>query len=203
MQRTDTRKLTTLAIFTALIIVLQLVSALLTRFVPVIPVSITLTLVPIVVGAALYGVSAGAYLGGVMGLVVLLFCILNLDLGGAMVWNANPFFCIIVCMVKGIAAGAVAALVYRAVHNKNQIAGAICAGIAAPVVNTGIFVLGMLLFFRPTLTLWMEGWAANTGNAPDLMLYIILGLAGINFLVELCVNLVLAPIIVRIINARQ
>ena len=90
MKRTDTRRLTTLAIFTALILVLQLVAALLSRFTPL-PVSITLTLVPIVVGAAIYGVSAGAYLGGVMGVVVLLFCIIGLDAGGAMLWNAIPF----------------------------------------------------------------------------------------------------------------
>ncbi len=195
MQKTDTRKLTTLAIFTALIIVLQLVSALLTRFVPALPVSITLTLVPIVVGAALYGVGAGAYLGGVMGAVVWLFCVTGLDLGGAMLWNARPFFCALVCFVKGIAAGAAAGAVYRAIAPKNATAGAICAGITAPVVNTGLFVVGMFLFFQETL----RAWAGET----DLISYVILGLVGINFLVELVVNLILAPVIVRIINARQ
>ncbi len=193
--KTDTRKLTTLAIFTALIIVLQLVSALLTRFVPVLPVSITLTLVPIVVGAALYGVSAGAYLGGVFGVVVLLFCITGLDMGGAMLWNANAFLCALVCLVKGIAAGAAAGAVYRAIAPKNQVAGAVCAGIAAPVVNTGLFLIAVFAFFRETLTLWAGG--------QDLLTYAIVGLAGINFLVELCVNLILAPVIVRIIGARQ
>ncbi len=195
MKRTDTRKLTTLAIFTALIIVLQLVSALLTRFVPVIPVSITLTLVPIVVGAALYGVGAGAYLGGVFGVVVLLFCVTALDAGGAMLWNANALMCALVCLVKGVAAGAAAAAVYRLISKKGQTLGAVCAGIAAPVVNTGLFIVAVFLFFRDTLILWAGG--------KDLLTYAILGLAGINFLVELCVNLILAPIIVRIINARQ
>ncbi len=195
MKRTDTRKLTTLAIFTALIIVLQLVSALLTRFVPALPVSITLTLVPIVVGAALYGVGAGAYLGGVFGVVVLIFCVTALDAGGAMLWNANPLMCALVCLVKGIAAGAAAAAVYRAIAPKGQVAGAVCAGSAAPVVNTGLFIVAVFLFFRETLILWAGG--------KDLLTYAILGLAGINFLVELCVNLILAPIIVRIINARQ
>lgn len=195
MKRTDTRKLTTLAIFTALIVVLQLVSALLTRFVPALPVSITLTLVPIVVGAALYGVGAGAYLGGVFGLVVMLFCVTALDLGGAMLWNASPLMCALVCLVKGVAAGAAAGAVYLTVSPKNQTAGAICAGIAAPVVNTGLFLAAVFLFFRETLTLWAGG--------KDLVVYAITGLAGVNFLLELAVNLVLAPVIVRIINARQ
>lgn len=195
MKRTDTRKLTTLAIFTALIVVLQLVSALLTRFVPVLPVSITLTLVPIVVGAALYGVGAGAYLGGVFGLVVMLFCVTALDLGGAMLWNASPLLCALVCLVKGVAAGAVAGAVYLTVSPKSQTAGAICAGIAAPVVNTGLFIAAVFLFFRETLTLWAGG--------KDLVVYAITGLAGANFLLELAVNLVLAPVIVRIIKARR
>lgn len=195
MKRTDTRKLTTLAIFTALIVILQLISALLTRFVPALPVSITLTLVPIVVGAALYGVGAGAYLGGVFGVVVMLFCITALDAGGAMLWNANPLMCALVCLVKGIAAGAVAALVYRALCGKNKTAAAVAAGVCAPTVNTLLFIIAVFLFFRETLTLWAGG--------KDLLTYAILGLAGINYLLELAVNLVLAPVIVRIINARQ
>lgn len=203
MKRTDTRKLTTLAIFTALILVLQLVSALLTRFVPALPVSITLTLVPIVVGAALYGVGAGAYLGGVMGAVVLLFCIMGLDAGGAILWNSSPLMCALVCLVKGIAAGAVAALVYRALCGKNKIAAAVVAGICAPTVNTGLFVAGMFLFFKDNLMVWTQLWADQTGRAADPVFYAILGLAGINYLLELAVNLVLAPVIVRIINARQ
>lgn len=195
MKRTDTRKLTTLAIFTALIVVLQLVSALLTRFVPVLPVSITLTLVPIVVGGALYGAGAGAYLGGVFGVVVMLFCVTGLDLGGAMLWNANPWMCALVCLVKGIAAGAVAAMVYRALCGKNATCAAVVAGICAPTVNTALFIAAVFLFFRETLTIWAGG--------KDLMTYAITGLAGFNYLLELCVNLILAPVIVRIINARQ
>lgn len=203
MERTNTRKLTTLAIFTALIVVLQLVSALLTRFIPALPVSITLTLVPIVVGAALYGTGAGAYLGGVMGVVVLLFCVMGLDAGGAMLWNSNPLLCALVCLVKGVAAGAVAAVAYRALCGKNATAAAVVAGICAPTTNTALFVAGMFLFFKDTLVVWTAGWAAQTGNAADPVFYAILGLAGINYLLELAVNLVLAPVIVRIINARQ
>ena len=74
--RLHTQKLVTLAIFTALIIVLQLTA----NVAKIGPVSITLSLVPIVVGAALYGTGAGAYLGGVFGLVVLMCCISGMDL---------------------------------------------------------------------------------------------------------------------------
>lgn len=188
MERTNTRKLTTLAIFTALIIVLQLVS----NVAKIGPVSITLSLVPIVVGATLYGVSSGAYLGGVFGVVVLVCCVIGMDAGGNILWNVSPLFTTLVCLAKGIAAGAAAAAVYRLVSRKNAIAGAVCAGIAAPVVNTGLFILGMALFFQPTLA----AWAGET----DVVYYALIGLTGVNFLVELAINMILAPVIVRIIG---
>lgn len=188
MNRTDTRKLTTLAIFTALIIVLQLLS----NVAKIGPVSITLSLVPIVVGAALYGVGSGAYLGGVFGAVVLVCCIIGMDAGGNILWNVNPLFTAVVCMVKGMAAGAAAGGVYRLIARKNSIAGAVCAGIVAPVVNTGLFILGMALFFQPTLA----AWAGET----DVVYYALIGLTGVNFLVELAINMILAPVVVRIIN---
>ena len=186
---TKTQRMVGLAIFTAVIIVLQLVAT----FVKVGPISITLTLVPIVVGAAVYGKRAGAYLGGVFSVVVLICCITGADAGGAMIWNANPFLCILVCMVKGVAAGFVAGLVYRLIAPKSVIGGTVVAAVLSPIVNTGIFCLGLILFFRPILISWAGG--------TDVLYYIIFSLLGINFLVELGVNIVLSPIVVRILKA--
>ena len=186
---TKTQRMVGLAIFTAVIIVLQLVAT----FVKVGPISIPLTLVPIVVGAAVYGKGAGAYLGGVFSVVVLICCITGADAGGAMIWNANPFLCILVCMVKGVAAGFVAGLVYRLIAPKSAIGGTVVAAVLSPIVNTGIFCLGLVLFFRPILISWAGG--------TDVLYYIIFSLLGINFLVELGVNIVLSPIVVRILKA--
>ncbi len=96
-------------------------------------------------------------------------------------------------MLKGSLAGFVAGLVYNALSKKNQILGAVAAAFCAPIVNTGIFIIGLLLFFRETL----QAWAGDT----DILFFAVIGLTGINFLVELGVNMVLAPVIVRIINA--
>lgn len=190
--RSNTQKLVTLAIFTALILVLQLTA----NVAKVGPVSITLSLVPIVVGAALYGIGAGAYLGGVFGLVVLIGCISGMDLGGAVLWAGNPAVTALVCLGKGIAAGACAGGVYRTVSKTGNLTlAALCAGVVCPVVNTALFCLAMVLFFHETLVAWAGG--------TDLAYYVIFGLAGVNFLVELTVNLILGPVIVRIIHARR
>ena len=102
-----TRRLVGMSIFTALVIVLQLVAT----FVKIGTFPVTLTLVPIVVGAALYGPKAGAWLGFVFGVVVLIACITNADATGGLLWNLNPFMTALLCIVKGAAAGWVAALV--------------------------------------------------------------------------------------------
>ena len=187
--KSNVYRLTGLGILTAIIIVLQV----LTTFVRFGPFSITLALIPIVVGAAMYGKGAGAYLGAVFSVVVVIMCITGGDVGGFMVWSANPVMCVIMCMLKGTAAGFLAGLMYQLVGKKNQLLGVILAALISPIANTGIFIIGMLLFFRETLASWAGG--------SDLLTYIIMGLTGVNFLVELGVNIVLSPIVVKIIDA--
>ena len=187
--KSNVYRLTGLGILTAIIIVLQV----LTTFVRFGPFSITLALIPIVVGAAMYGKGAGAYLGAVFSVVVVIMCITGGDVGGFMVWSANPVMCVIMCMLKGTAAGFLAGLLYQLVGKKNQLLGVILAALISPIANTGIFIIGMLLFFRETLASWAGG--------SDLLTYIIMGLTGVNFLVELGVNIVLSPIVVKIIDA--
>lgn len=182
-------KLTGLGILTAIIIVLQIF----TTFVRFGPFSITLALIPIVVGAAMYGVGAGAYLGAVFSVVVVIMCITGGDVGGFMVWSANPIMCVIMCMLKGTMAGLCAGAVYKALKDKNKVLAVVLAALVSPIVNTGIFIIGMLLFFRETLAQWAGG--------SDLLTYIILGLTGVNFLIELGVNMILSPVVVKIIDA--
>lgn len=185
-----------IALMFALVVVLQVVSAVMPKLGPV---SITLTLVPVVVGAILFGTSGGAVLGFAFGLIVLINCITGLDPGGSILWNANPFFCALICFVKGIAAGVAPALIYRLVRGKKDSVGngrkyvsALASALIAPTVNTGLFVLGMFLLFKDTLYAWAGG--------TDVATYVIVGLAGVNFLVELAINVVLSPAIVRIVD---
>jgi len=66
------------------------------------------------------------------------------------------------------------------------------AAASAPIANTGLFLIGLSLFFNSTLVAWADG--------TDVMLYVITGLVGINFVVELVINLILAPVISRLVN---
>ena len=195
-----TRRLTGLALMTAIIVVLQVVAS----FVKFGHFTITLALAPILIGAALYGPKAGACLGGVFGAVVLLACILGWDPGGAILWNANPFLTALVCLGKGILAGLAAGLVYRAIawggksHSSGRmLGGSIAAGIVSPVVNTGLFLLGLFFLFPP----YLEAWA--TGAGQTVITYMIFTMVSINFVLELLINLVLSTVIVRVVSARS
>ena len=189
-QTGGTRRMAGLAIFTAIIVVLPVLCTLL-RFGPF---SITLALAPIIIGTAMYGKGAGAYLGGVFGAVVLITGLLGWDGGTVMLlMGINPVGCILICLVKGIAAGFFAGLCYELLAKKNDKVGVLVSGIVCPVVNTGLFIVGMLVFFFDTLS----GWAGGQ----NLLLYIIVGLTGINFLVELAVNIILSSGITQIIRA--
>ena len=173
-----------IAVLAALVVVLQLLSSV----IKIGTVSITLTLIPIVVGAAFYGPGAGAILGTATGA----------DMGGNLVFLANPFLCAVVCIGKGTLSGWCAGLVYRLVARKDAALGrnavaVLLAAITAPVVNTGVFLLGMVLFFQEMLRAWAAGSA--------LLTYMLFTLTGVNFLVELGLNLVLSPAVSTLIRA--
>ena len=138
MKKFDTRTLVGLALFTALVVVLQLVGS----FIRFGVFSISLVLVPIVVGAALYGPLGGAWLGFIFGVTVLLSGDANLFL------QYNVFATVLVVLVKGTAAGYCAGVVYRLLEKKNQYLAVIAAAVVCPLVNSGLFLVGCLLFFR-------------------------------------------------------
>ena len=184
-------RLAGLGILTALTIVLQMLGS----FIKFGPFSISLTLVPIVVGAALYGPVAGAWLGFVFSMVVLFT-----DAQAFLVISVPGT--ILTVLLKGTLAGFLAGLVYVAFRkirfggDKVSVSlGVILAAITCPVVNTGIFLLGCVVFFLPTIRAWGE--AAGYTNVGAFM---IVGFVGLNFLFELLFNLVLSPAIEMIVR---
>ncbi|MBQ7624197.1 MAG: ECF transporter S component [Clostridia bacterium] len=187
-KRIKTRELTGIAMFTAIVIVLQLLGA----FIRFGPFSISLVLVPIVLGATLYGPFAGAWLGFVFGATVLIS-------GDAAPFLAVSIFgTVLTVLLKGSLAGFVSGLLYRALSAKSKTFAGILAAFSCPVVNTGVFLLGCIVFFMPTVTAW--GTAMGFEN---VWRYMIFGLVGGNFLFEMLVNIILCPVILRLIRIAQ
>ena len=178
-----------IALLIALVVVLQFVGGMIP---PVGGFTISLVLIPIVIGAALYGPGAGAFLGAVFGVIVTINCINGTDPGGAMVFQANPALCVLVVLAKGTLAGLAAGWVYKLMKDKNGYVAMLCAAIICPLVNTGLFVVCMLSFFKDVL-------AARAGGG-DIIAYVLTGLILANFVPEMIINVVFGTVGQRIIK---
>ncbi len=187
-KRMTTKTLVLAAIMTALVVVLQSMG----QFIRFGMFSISLVLIPIVIGAATCGVKIGAWLGFVFGMVVLI--------GGdaAAFLAVNIPGTILTVLLKGIACGLAAGLVYKALEGKNRYVAVVAAAIICPIVNTGVFLLGGVVFFMDTISQW--GAELGYGSVGQYMFY---ALVGGNFLFELATNIVLSPIVVRLLNIRK
>ena len=180
------QKLVITAILTALVIVLQFMGS----FIRFGMFSISLVLIPIVIGSALCGYKAGAWLGFVFGAAVLL----SGDASAFLV--IDVFGTIVTVLLKGTLCGLAAGIIYKLLENKNRYIAVMAAAVVCPIVNTGVFLLGCLVFFLETITEWGIGLGfQNVGK------YMIFGLVGGNFIFELITNIVLAPIILRVEKA--
>ena len=175
--------LTTLGLLSAVVVVLQIVAS----YVKFGPFSITLAIMPIIVGGAMHGWKGGAWLGFVFGIVVLLT-----DGTVPILMAVNAPAAIVICLLKGILAGAAAAAVYKLLESKNTWLAIIAASLVCPIVNTSLLVIGLLLFFYNTLTEWAAG--------QNMLSYIIFGMVGLNFVVETVANLLLSTVIDRVIK---
>ena len=174
--------MTTVALLMALVVVMQFISGMIP---PIGGFSFSLVLIPIVIGAAVLGPSTGALLGATFGVVVAINCITGADPGGAMVFQANPAMCVLVVVGKSILCGLASGWVYALISKKNAYVGMLCAAIICPVVNTGVFVTCMLLFFKPVLSAWAGG--------TDVITYVLTGLVLCNFVPEMILNVVFSP----------
>lgn len=171
-----------LAVLTALVIVLQTCSGFFTFGTT----SLSFVLVPIVLGSILLGVGAGAFLGAVFGLVVIFDAVGGLDPFTIVLLGDSPVFTVLLCLIKGIAAGVVPALLYKLISRKNKRAAVIAAAVSAPIANTGLFILGGLVL--------SDVLSANfVADGTTVIYFLIVGCAGVNFLIEFAINLVLSP----------
>ena len=176
-----------LAVFVALIVVLQMCSS----FIKIGSTPFSFVLVPIVLGGMLMGVGVGAALGAVFGLTVIVAALCGLDAFTLYLLTANPVFTVALCLVKGIAAGAIPALLYKLVSIKNRYVAVFVAAAAAPIVNTGIFVVGAF-FITGTIGDAFASFGTDVSGLSPIYIVLVL-CVGVNFFVELAINIVCSP----------
>ena len=192
MTKDTQRKFVYTAMFAAIVVVLQMFVS-----IPVGMFTITLTLVPVMLGALLFGPASGAFLGGVFGVVVAIQVITGAaGPASTLMLTQAPVTTIVLCILKGALAGWISGLVYQAVlkTEKKKLA-VILSAVACPIVNTGIFCIGLTVFYNNLLNEW-----AIAGEFANAFTFIILGLIGLNFVIEFAVNVLLIPVTLRMMK---
>ena len=185
-KRMSTQTMVLGAMMTALVVVFQCLATYTTFFGPF---STAIGLIPIVVGAAMCGPLMGAWLGLTFGVVVI-------ATGGANLFFAFSIFgTLVTVLAKGIACGYAAGLVYKLLAKFNKTVAVVVSAVTCPVVNTGVFLLGSAVFFMGHANAIAEMLGMNVSGFG-----LFLALAMANFLFEVLMNLLLSPIIVRLLD---
>ena len=184
------KNVTILGVLTAIIVVLQIFGS----YFRIGTISLSFVLVPIVIGGILTGVIGGTILGFIFGVITLVMGIVGADQFTFILFSDHPFLTILTCVIKGSAAGFMSGFVYKLLKDKNLTLSTFAASAVAPIVNTGLFIVGAFCM-ADTLN---SNFVAENSN---VVYFIFIGCAGINFIIELAINLVLAPSVCKIIKA--
>lgn len=187
MKNNKIKRMTGISILGAVTIVLALIS----NYVTIGTVNINLALIPIVLGACLYGPSAGFFLGCVDGALI---CTSPSTLALFMTHNIPAT--IILCLMKTGLGGLISGYIYKTIKLKNEFIAVILSTLVLPLVNTSIFLIGVFLFFIPV-------YANLANNTMNVATFIITSTLTINFLIEFIVNLVLSPTIYRVLKYKK
>lgn len=186
------KKLVLTAVFMAITAFLQLFASSFT----VGTVSFSIVLIPIVICGILVGKMGGFLTGLTFGVITMVGGITGGDVFTATLMQSGTrgfLLTSLICLVKASMAGLVSAIVYKALKNTNQFVATICAAATAPIVNTGLFILGMLTMTDILNDAFLQGGS--------VIYFLVIGCAGINFIIELLVNLIFAPAIYHLIKA--
>ena len=179
-------------VITGLLLALEIVFQVLGNYLQINLVNINLTLVTVVLAAILCGPMSAGILGFFNG-VMALFSPSTL----AIFVPINPYGTVVVCLMKCTLAGIAASYAYRLLKSKNTLVALIVASVLVPVINTSVFCLGCLLFFRPFLE------SGISEAFPNAVSFLIFGVIGLNFIIELVSTLVLSPTAGMILLKRE
>jgi hypothetical protein len=141
-------------------------------------------------GALLLGVRGGFILGGISGLMTFLFGVLGVDPFTNILFINSPVLTFLTCVVKITVAGGVAGWIYDLLKSKNKYLAVFVASALVPIINTALFIVGALAMYD----------VIATNFSQDVLYFLVITCAGINFLIELAINLVVAPAIHTVVR---
>ncbi len=159
--------------------------------------TLNFSLLPIVIGAILLGPIAGGLMGLVSGIIITVMVVVGMQ-GPVFLFlfQEQPVVIVLICLVKTTAAGLVSGFLYRLIQRKNQYVAVFVAALSAPIVNTGLFILGCLCI-SGAIELSAVEFGFSYSQAFSI---IILVFVTYNFFIEFAINLVFAPALSTVVK---
>lgn len=185
-KRVNTRYLVELALFIAIILMMKITHL---TSIPVGPLNMTLTMIPIAIGAMLMGPLAGGILGMFYGFTSLYDAVSGGSAMTGFFFQISPVNTVILCVVLRTIVGVATAWIFRLIRkvDKTKTVCYFIGGLAAPVLNTLLFMgYIVLVFYR---TEYIQNLVSSLG-ASDPIMFVVL-LVGVQGLLEALAGLVI------------
>ena len=161
-------------------------------------ITLNFSLIPIVLGAIMFGFIGGAALGFANGVVVLIQVISTPSGFYGIIWTYSPIVTTLICLLKTTIAGGVAGFIFSLINTKgnNLVAVFVASGIV-PVINTSLFIVGCL-FMQDSIVRYQE--LLGTYEGLNVLVFVLVALVTFNFFIELAINLIVAPSLSRVLK---
>ena len=188
----STRYLAEVALFVGIILVMKITGL---SSIPVGPLVMTFTMIPIAIGAMLLGPLAGTILGAFFGLTSLYDAVTGKSAMTHFFFQENPFLTVLLCVGTRALVGAATGWLFRVFsrvdrkHTWSYFAG----GLLAPLLNT-LFFMGfiVLVFYRSEFVQNLVTKLGATG--PIMFIVLVVGVQG---LVEAATGLIIGGAIAK------
>ena len=183
--RSSTVRLCCIAVLAALILLMTFTGI---GYIPLGPLKLTLLALPVAIGGAVLGPTAGLLLGTIFGLSSFFTCF-GMDAFGSVLLGINPVATAVMCILPRMLAGFLPALLAAGIRHRKKpvLSAAVSCGLTAGL-NTLLFLGALWLLFGQQLAsdprvTELLGGAVTTFTA------VLVGFAGVNALVEIALNL--------------
>lgn len=176
-KKSNTRCLVELALFVAIILVMKLTGL---SSIPVGPLNMTLTMVPIAIGAMLLGPLAGGILGMIYGFTSLYDAVSGASVMTGIFFQISPLNTVVLCVVMRILVGVGTGWLFRLFRRIDR-TRTVCyflGGLAAPLLNTLLFMgYIVLVFYRTDFV--QERVAVLGASGPFMFVILSVGVQGL------------------------
>ena len=188
----STRYLAEVALFVGIILVMKITGL---SSIPVGPLVMTFTMIPIAIGAMLLGPLAGTILGAFFGLTSLYDAITGKSAMTHFFFQESPFLTVLLCVGTRALVGFVTGWLFRAFSkaDKKHTWSYFAGGLLAPVLNT-LFFMGfiVLVFYRSE---FVQNLVNKLGASGPIMFIVLV--VGVQGLVEAATGLVIGGAIAK------